>query len=66
MLHAISVISMKLCQFKGSTPKLKVTNWFLFWFFPRGDSAVAVAVNKIKIELAFKEMLNFQALYYYI
>ena len=66
MLHAISVISVKLCQFKGSTPKLKVTNWFLFWFFPRGDSAVAVAVNKIKIELAFKEMLNFQALYYYI
>ena len=52
MLHAISVILMKLCQFKGSTPKLKVTNWFLFWFFPRGDSAVAVAVNKIKIELS--------------
>ena len=33
VLHAISPISMKLCQFKGSTPKLKKTNWFLFWFF---------------------------------
>ena len=36
VLHAISPISMKLCQFKGSTPKLKTTNWFLFWFFFRG------------------------------
>ena len=36
-LHAISPISMKLCQFKGSTPKLKKTNWFLFWFFLGGD-----------------------------
>ena len=36
MLHAISPISMKLWQFKGSTPKLKETNWFLFWFF-RGE-----------------------------
>ena len=25
-LHAISPISMKLGQFKGSTPKLKMTN----------------------------------------
>ena len=30
VLHAISPISMKLCQFKGSTPKLKNTDWFLF------------------------------------
>ena len=37
VLHAISPISMKLCQFKGSTPKLKNTNRFLFWFFPGGD-----------------------------
>ena len=37
VLHAISPISMKLCQFKGSTPKLKKTNWFLFWFFFRGE-----------------------------
>ena len=37
VLQAISLISMKLCQFKGSTPKLKKTNWFLFWFFPGGD-----------------------------
>ena len=37
VLHAISPISMKLCQFKGSTPKLKKTKWFLFSFFPRGD-----------------------------
>ena len=37
MLHAISPISMKLCQFKGSTPKLKKTDWFLFRFFPGED-----------------------------
>ena len=37
VLHAISPISMKLCQFKGSTSKLKKTNGFLFWFFPGGD-----------------------------
>ena len=35
VLHAISPISMKLFQFKGSTSKLKKTNRFLFWFFPR-------------------------------
>ena len=29
VLHAISPISMKLGQFKGSTPKLKMTNWFI-------------------------------------
>ena len=28
LLHAISLVSMKLCQFKGSTPKLKQANWF--------------------------------------
>ena len=28
---------MKLCQYKGSTQKLKKTNWFLFWFFFRGE-----------------------------
>ena len=37
VLHAISPISMKLWQFIGSTLKLKLTNWFLFWFFPGGD-----------------------------
>ena len=37
VLHAISLISVKLCQFKGFTPKLQKTNWFLFWFFPGGD-----------------------------
>ena len=37
VLHTISPISVKLCQFKGSTPKLKKTKWFLFWFFPGGD-----------------------------
>ena len=26
LLHAISPISVKLCQFKGSTPKLQKTN----------------------------------------
>ena len=36
MLHAISSSSMKVCQFKGSTPKLKKTKRFLFWFF-RGE-----------------------------
>ena len=33
-LHAISPISMKVCQFKGSTLKLKQATWFLFWLFP--------------------------------
>ena len=37
VLYAISPSSMKVCQFKGSTPKLKTTKWFLFWFFPGGD-----------------------------
>ena len=37
VLHAITPISMKLCQLTGSTPKLKKTNWFLVWFFPGGD-----------------------------
>ena len=37
LLHAISSISMKLGQFKGSTPKLQKTNWFLFWIFLGGD-----------------------------
>ena len=37
VLHAISPISMKLCQFEGSSPKLKKTNCFLFCFFPGGD-----------------------------
>ena len=38
VLHAISPISMKLGQFKGSTPKLKMTNWFVVWIFMVGDS----------------------------
>ena len=33
-LRAISPISMKVCQFKGSTLKLKQATWFLFWLFP--------------------------------
>ena len=33
VLHAISPISMKLGQFKGSTSKLKMTNWFIVWIF---------------------------------
>ena len=36
VLHAMLPISMKLCQFKGSTPKLKKTNWFLIWIFQGG------------------------------
>ena len=36
VLHAISPISMKLRHFKGSAPKLKKTNLFLFWFFSGG------------------------------
>ena len=37
LLHAISLISMKLCQLKGFTQKPKNTKWFLFWFFSGGD-----------------------------
>ena len=39
VLHAIWLISMKLCQFKECSPKLKKTNWFLFWFLPRWDTS---------------------------
>ena len=35
-LHAISPISMKLSQYKGSTPKLRKTHWFRFWIFQGG------------------------------
>ena len=37
VLRVISPISIKLCQFKGSTPKLKKAEQFLVWFFPGGD-----------------------------
>ena len=36
VLHAISPISMKLCQFKVSTPKLKRQTGFCFGFY-RGE-----------------------------
>lgn len=35
--HFIPPISMTVCQVKGSTPKLKQTNWFVFWLFPGRD-----------------------------
>ena len=38
VLNAISSISLKLGQFKGCTPKLKMTNWFVVWIFMVGDS----------------------------
>ena len=38
VLNATSPISLKLGQFKGSTPKLKMTNWFVVWIFMVGDS----------------------------
>ena len=38
VLHAIAPISMKLGQFKGSTSKLKTTNWFTVWIFMVGDT----------------------------
>ena len=37
VLHAISPISLKLGQFKGSTPKLKMTNWCVVWICLVGD-----------------------------
>ena len=36
LLHAISPISMKLSQYKGSTLKPRKTNWFRFWIFQGG------------------------------
>ena len=33
----IKVPYFELSKFKGSTPKLKQANWFLFWLFPRGN-----------------------------
>ena len=35
--YFIPPISMTVCQVKGSTPKLKQTNWFVFWLFPGRD-----------------------------
>ena len=34
----LSPISMKRGQFKGSNPKLKMTNWFIVWIFMVGDT----------------------------
>ena len=52
VLHAITPISMKLCQFKGSIPKLKKTNWFLFWFFFRGE------IDHPRLFLVFTKDIN--------
>ena len=66
VLHAISLISVKLCQFKGSAPKLKNTNWFLFWFFPGEDRPRPVFLgfhqgNRLKISEMY-EALTFDSL----
>ena len=68
VLHVISPISVKLCQFKGSTPKLKKTNWFLFWFFPVGDRPPPVFLgfhqgNRLKISEMY-EALTFDSFKY--
>ena len=60
-LHAISLVSMKLCQFKGSTPKIKKTKWFLFWFFPGGDRPTPVFLgfhhgNRFKISKIYEAL----------
>ena len=52
LLHAISPISMKLCQFKGSTPKLEKTNWFVFWIFQGGDSPPPWIYRTFTMEIA--------------
>ena len=56
MLHAISPISIKLWQSKGSAPKFKKTKWFLFCFFPGGyriyDALTAMVVNQLLWESA--------------
>ena len=61
VLHTISPISVKLCQFKGSTPKLKKTNLFLFWFFPVGDRPPPVFLgfhqgNRLKISEMYEAL----------
>ena len=53
LLHAISPISMKLCQFKGSTPKLEKTNWFVFWIFQGGDRPPPSIYYTFTIEIAW-------------
>ena len=56
VLHAISPISMKLCQFKGSTPKLKMAEWFLFWLFPGGDRPPPPVFSGFHRETASKQV----------
>ena len=61
VLHATSPISVKFCQFKGSTPKLKKTNLFLFWFFPVGDRPPPVFLgfhqgNRLKISEMYEAL----------
>ena len=52
MLHAISPISMKLCQFKRSTPKLEKTNLFVFWIFQGGDRPPPWIYHTFTMEIA--------------
>ena len=43
---------MKLCQFKGSTPKLEKTNWFVFWIFRGADRPPPSIYHTFTIEIA--------------
>ena len=54
VLHTISQISVKFCQSKGSTPKLKVAKWFLFSLFPGGDRPPPPALLGFHQEIASK------------
>ena len=61
VLHGISPILMNLCQFKGSTPRLKQTNWFLFWLFPWEDRLPPVFLgyhwgNRFKIGKMYEDL----------
>ena len=54
VLHAISPISLELCQFKGCTLKLKQANWFLFWLFPWVDRLLSRSFQAFTEEIASK------------
>ena len=62
LLHAIARISMKACQFQGSTPKLEKTNWFVFWIFRGGDRPPPIDLSHFHHRNCFKLGKIYEAL----
>ena len=55
---AIPQISMKFCQFKGSTPKLKQATWFLFWLFSGVENLIFRWVEEPKSKVFTEEIAS--------